>query len=99
MDARTKRVRVLELDCFLDEHDDRMRGTVDIRFAKMGQHRKIRHAIMLQAQNIDEIGRNQDGQPHVCDESRQCLPGASDGNPEGTYRLQRKSQNEHAKML
>jgi hypothetical protein len=99
MDARTKRARVLELDCFLDEHDDRMRGAVDGRFGKMGQHRKIRYDIMLQAQNIAEIGRNQDRQPHVCDESRQFLPGASDGNPEGTCRLQRKSQNKHKKIL
>jgi hypothetical protein len=40
----------LEIDRFMDEHDDRRRGAVEGQFAEMGhqgQHRKIRYAIML----------------------------------------------------
>jgi hypothetical protein len=47
MDARTKRVRIFKSDCFMDEHDDCRLGAVDGQFAEMGQHYKIRYAIML----------------------------------------------------
>jgi hypothetical protein len=37
----------------MEEHNDRRREEADNLFAEMEQHRKIRYAIMLQAQRTD----------------------------------------------